>query len=146
LGSTGDWLKLQRKIFTRWVNQKVSGKGIKVDDVVNDINDGFLLANLLEALSEKKCTAKIDKGTKLRVKQIDSVNNALNFTWSCGVQVKIKPSAENFVDGDEKAVLGLIWAVMLKYMKIGDEEGAEQLNARMRSFYGARTKLWATPA
>ena len=39
------------------------------------------------------------------------INNALNFVWFCGVQTKVKPSAENLVDMDEKSILGLIWAV-----------------------------------
>lgn len=29
--------------------------------------------------------------------------------------MKLKPSAEQLFDGDERAVLGLIWAIMLKY-------------------------------
>jgi hypothetical protein len=39
------------------------------------------------------------------------INNALSFVWQCGVQTKVKPSAENLVDMDEKSILGLIWAV-----------------------------------
>eukprot|EP01090_Pellita_catalonica_P019472 TRINITY_DN6651_c0_g1_i1.p1 TRINITY_DN6651_c0_g1~~TRINITY_DN6651_c0_g1_i1.p1 ORF type:complete len:984 (-),score=317.79 TRINITY_DN6651_c0_g1_i1:120-2789(-) len=44
--------------------------------------------------------------------------------------MKSKPSAENLVDGDTLNVLGLIWAVMLKFMKIGDDDDEDQVDAK----------------
>jgi hypothetical protein len=48
-----DWLRLQRKIFSRWVNQKLSVKQGKCHDIVDEIKDGLLLVQLVEILSEK---------------------------------------------------------------------------------------------
>ena len=42
--------------------------------------------------------------------------------------MKVPPSAENLVDADDRACLGLIWAIMLKYLRFG--EGDESLDAK----------------
>jgi len=120
--------QLQRKIFSRWCNQKLSlSRDIQVNDVVTEIGDGVLLINLLEVLSETTFPGKFQKNPKMRVHKIDNLNNALKFVWDSGVQMKVKPSAEDLVDGDEKRTLGLIWALMLKFVKFGDDD---QLNAK----------------
>jgi len=129
-GETPDWLRLQRKIFTRWVNQKVRGKCPPCEDVVKSLSDGILLIDLMSALSDKPYTGKQEKNPKVKAQKIDNISNALNFTWSCGVQMKLKPSAEDLFDENDKMVLGLLWAIMLKYMKIGDEDDGQQLNAK----------------
>jgi hypothetical protein len=41
-----------------------------------------------------------------------------------GVVVNPAPSVENLHDGDEKAVLGLLWAIMIRFLKVGDDEDA----------------------
>ena len=42
----------------------------------------------------------------------------------------MKPSAEDLVDGNERNILALIWNIMLKYIKIGDDDEGQQLNAK----------------
>ena len=56
---------------------------------------------LLEVLSEKTCPYKLLPKEKLglRVNKIDNCNNALKFVFDCKVQLELKPSAENLVDG-----------------------------------------------
>jgi hypothetical protein len=113
---------LQRKIFSRWVNQKIAAKGKKIKDVVDDFKNGDALIWLLEVLSEKEFQnwKKIQGGS--RMKQIDSCNQALEFLQQCGVEMKTKTSSENLVDGTEMPVMGMIWAIMLKFMKLDDGE------------------------
>lgn len=48
--SAPEWMRLQRRIFTRWVNQKISKRGIIIKDVVRDFADGVVLINLMEVL------------------------------------------------------------------------------------------------
>lgn len=43
--------------------------------------------------------------------------------------MKSPTSPEALVDADEKGALALIWAIVLKHTRIG-EEGGEQLNAK----------------
>lgn len=121
-----EWVVLQKKIFTRWVNQKIESKGKKVDDVVTGFKDGTALVSLVEALSEKKCEKKLQAPAKMRVQQIDNANNALAFTFANGVQLELKPSAENLVDGTEKQVLGLVWGIMRRFLKFSDDDDQEK--------------------
>jgi len=131
LETAPDWLRLQRKIFSRWVNQKVGARRLSCKDVVDEIKDGLLLIQLIEILSEKPYSGgKMDPAPKGRIQRLDNLNNALKFTWACGVELKIKPSPDNLVDGDEKSILGLVWAIMSKYIKIGDDEDGPQLSAK----------------
>lgn len=117
-----DATALQRKIFSRWVNQKIAVKGKKIKDVVEDFKNGDALIWLLEVLSEKEFQnwKKIQGGS--RMKQIDACGQALQFLQECGVEMKTKTSAENLVDGTELPVMGMVWAIMLKFMKLDDGE------------------------
>eukprot|EP01114_Cavostelium_apophysatum_P006608 TRINITY_DN179_c0_g1_i1.p1 TRINITY_DN179_c0_g1~~TRINITY_DN179_c0_g1_i1.p1 ORF type:complete len:1122 (-),score=548.09 TRINITY_DN179_c0_g1_i1:91-3456(-) len=139
--SAADHSRLQRKIFGRWVAQKVSKRNIQVNDVVTDMSSGLLLIALMEELSEKQFTGKIEKNPKVKAQKIDNINQALKFTWDCGVEMKMKPSAEAIHDGNENEVLGLIWAIMLKYIKIGDDEGGESLSAKDALLLWAQNKI-----
>jgi hypothetical protein len=77
----------------------------------------------VEILSEKACGAKLVDKPKFKAQEIENLGKALDFIWNdCGVVVKLKPSAENLHDGDEPAVLGLIWALMMKYLKFAQED------------------------
>jgi Ca2+-binding EF-hand superfamily protein len=88
------------------------------------------LINFSEVLSEKTYTGpKLDKG-KMRVMKIASSQNILNFILKdCGVVMKMPPSSEDIIDGEEKNVLGLVFSIMMKYMKIGDDDSSS-LSAR----------------
>lgn len=138
--SVPDWQRLQRKIFTRWVNQKLIKRNISVEDIVNDISTGIVLVALMEVLSEKTFTGKMDKNPKLKANKIDNLTMALKFVWECGVEMKIKPAAEQLYDGDQTAILGLIWGIMNKYMKIGDEDDGQQLSAKDALLLWAQNK------
>jgi Ca2+-binding EF-hand superfamily protein len=115
-------IALQRKIFSRWVNQKLQAKGKKITDCVKDLQNGDNLIYLLEALSEKQFQnwKKIQTGS--RMKQIDACGQALVFLKECGVDMKTPPSSENLVDGEQVSVMGMVWAIMLKFMKLDDGE------------------------
>lgn len=68
----------------------------------------------MEILSEQKCTDKMVSQIKNRAQSLDNCSVALKFTLEkCNVQIKNKPSAEQLVDQDEKAILGLIWSIMV---------------------------------
>ena len=54
---------------------------------------------MLEALSEKVCPYKLNPKPGMKMAKIDNLNLALKFLNDCGVQMELKPSAENLVDG-----------------------------------------------
>jgi len=112
-----------------------------VKDIVDEMATGLILVQLMEILSEKTYTGKIDKNPKLKPNKIDNLTQALNFTWSCGIEMKLKPSAEQLHDANETAILGLIWAIMSKYIKIGDDDDTAQLSAKDALLFWARNQV-----
>lgn len=132
------WLVLQKKIFGRYVAQQLRNNGIKQDvkDIVEDLKDGTLLVTLVEVLSGKEMSPK-PKAAKMRIQQIDNVNEALKFIKSVGI--KTNCSAEDLVDGNAKFVLGLVFAVIIKYMKL-DEDDAESTDVKEALLLWLRNK------
>jgi hypothetical protein len=55
--------------------------------------------------------------------------------------LKIKPSAEGIIDGNDKDILGLVFAIMLKFMKFGDEDDTAQLNAKEALLLWVKNKV-----
>jgi len=120
--SEADWLRLQKKIFTRYVNQKLRERKHPhtVADLISELKDGSLLLLLTEILSGKEFKEKRPPAPKNKIQQIDYCSKALEFVKSVGIKTTV--SAENLVNGDEKLVFGLIFVVIVKYMKF-DEDG-----------------------
>eukprot|EP01094_Clydonella_sp_ATCC50884_P000749 TRINITY_DN1056_c0_g1_i1.p1 TRINITY_DN1056_c0_g1~~TRINITY_DN1056_c0_g1_i1.p1 ORF type:complete len:1109 (-),score=578.87 TRINITY_DN1056_c0_g1_i1:133-3255(-) len=85
----------------------------------------------------------MDKKAKMRVQQISNCNQALDFVWKCGVQLKLKPQAEDLVDGREKPILGLIWAIMIRFMKFDDDDepGEQQMDAKEALLMWVQNKI-----
>eukprot|EP01083_Nonionella_stella_P049158 131137_1 len=46
---------------------------------------------------------------------------SLSFAKSLGVGVKNFPGPTDFIDGEERPVLGFVWACILKFLKFGDD-------------------------
>ena len=128
-GTTPEWLRLQRKIFSRWVNQKLwMSRHIRVEDVVTSVQeDPTVLLQLVEVLTDKTFPIKKAR-SNMRVVKINTANDVLKVIYGEGVQMKIKTSAEDLIDGDEKNVLALVFSILLKFMKIGDDEDGRKNN------------------
>lgn len=89
-----------------------------------------MLRTLCEVLSEKKYGGKWNDKATMRPQQIDNINNALNFCYKdCGVELKLKTSAEDLLDAKEGPILALVWAILLKFIKFGDDDGTT-MNAK----------------
>lgn len=127
----GEWEALQRKIFTRWVNQKLTSHRLpQIKDVVTDLGSGDTLRNLIEVLSEKEMPKAGRKPSSAFAasthQQMENVANVLKFIWDCGVDMKLKPSADNIIKGDRRDIMALIWAMMMKYMRFDDDEDSKE--------------------
>ncbi|EDQ86636.1 uncharacterized protein MONBRDRAFT_28031 [Monosiga brevicollis MX1] len=110
-------------IFTRWCNQRLAKRQLDpMADVVTDIGKQNRLIQLVEILSERTCDKKIIANARVKAQEIENLTKALEFVYECGVDMKLKPSPENLYDGDDRAVLGLIWALMMKYLKFAQED------------------------
>lgn len=71
-------------------------------------------------MSEKSFPDKKIKAQKVRIKQIDNCVSLLAFAKECGISTDC--SAENIVDGDEKALMSFVYQIIIKYMKLDEED------------------------
>lgn len=44
------WIQVQKKTFTKWVNQQIAPVGSHVEDIYNDLKNGINLITLLQVL------------------------------------------------------------------------------------------------
>ncbi|XXH04873.1 D-lactate ferricytochrome c oxidoreductase [Hypoxylon texense] len=107
------WINVQQKTFTKWMNTKIAPRGVVVKDLVTDLSDAVLLIHLLECLSSESLGRYAAK-PKLRVQKFENANTALNFIKSRGIQMT-NIGAEDVVDGNRKIILGLIWTLILRF-------------------------------
>lgn len=118
------------------------GSSTKINDVVTDVKDGLVLIELLEIMSQQTCAEKQKlKPSTQRIQQIDNCNKALQFLKSCNVKTqagaegKKNPRSSFFflnwnafffkkdiVDGKVNLVMGTIFQIILKYMKLDEDE------------------------
>ena len=107
------WITVQQKTFTKWLNSKVQCRDVAVNDLVKDLSDGVILIHLLEILGSESL-GRYASRPKLRVQRFENVNTALNFIKSRGIQMT-NIGAEDVVDGNRKIILGLIWTLILRF-------------------------------
>ena len=48
-----EWLAVQKRTFTNWINDKLAVSDHKITDLAKDLNDGTILIELLQNLSKK---------------------------------------------------------------------------------------------
>ncbi|MCJ1470474.1 hypothetical protein MMC07_009119 [Pseudocyphellaria aurata] len=107
------WVTVQQKTFTKWLNSKVSPRDVAVNDLVTDLSDGVILIHLLEVLGNESLGRYASK-PKLRVQRFENVNIALDFIKGRRIQMT-NIGAEDVVDGNRKIILGLIWTLILRF-------------------------------
>ncbi|MCJ1353549.1 MAG: hypothetical protein MMC33_003535 [Icmadophila ericetorum] len=107
------WITVQQKTFTKWLNSKIQSRNVVVKDLVTDLSDGVILIHLLECLASESL-GRYASRPKLRVQRFENVNVALDFVKSRGIQMT-NIGAEDVVDGNRKIILGLIWTLILRF-------------------------------
>ena len=73
-----DWKRIQEKTFTRWVNQHLQAKMMKVENLSQGFCDGVKLIVLLELLSQKRL-GKYNKKARIHVQKMENNQLALDF-------------------------------------------------------------------
>ncbi|KAK5459770.1 alpha-actinin [Exophiala xenobiotica] len=107
------WVNVQEKTFTKWLNNKISSRDVSVKNLVTDLSDGIILVHLLEVLSSESL-GRYAATPRLRVQKFENVNKSLEFIKSRGIQMT-NIGAEDVVDGNRKIILGLIWTLILRF-------------------------------
>ncbi|XP_071964186.1 spectrin beta chain, non-erythrocytic 2-like [Antedon mediterranea] len=103
--------EVQKKTFTKWVNQNLRKVNKKISDLYKDFRDGHNLISLLEALSGEKIPR--ERG-RLRVHRLQNVGNALRFLEQKKVML-VNIRSDEIVNGNPKLTLGLVWTIILHF-------------------------------
>eukprot|EP01086_Lenisia_limosa_P003346 TRINITY_DN1774_c0_g1_i1.p1 TRINITY_DN1774_c0_g1~~TRINITY_DN1774_c0_g1_i1.p1 ORF type:complete len:923 (+),score=445.91 TRINITY_DN1774_c0_g1_i1:202-2970(+) len=77
----------------------------------------------MSVLSEKPAP-KYNKNPKMKPHVIDNICIALDFVWSVIGKnaMKIPPQAEDLFDKNARAIVALVWTIMQRFIKLGDDE------------------------
>jgi hypothetical protein len=67
-----NWVRVQKKTFTRWCNTYLLERRLKVEDLSTDLGDGKCLINLLEQISSKTVATNYNKNPRMRVQKIEN--------------------------------------------------------------------------
>jgi len=116
--SEKNWEDVQKKAFTHWVNSYLEKKGDHIDDLATAFTNGVRLVTLLELVTKKEFSGKIYKNPKLKIHFIENVNLCLRFIQNEGVK-GLTISAEDFVDGNIKMLLGFCWICLRHFGRQG---------------------------
>jgi len=108
------WERIQRKTFTGWCNNHLRKRGLKIDDLETDLEDGLKLIALLEIISNETFPYKFERKPTIRLKKIANVGLCLKFIHEKGVKL-VGIGAEEIVDGNIKLILGMIWIIILRF-------------------------------
>jgi len=142
-----EWKRLQKKIFGRWIHQKVFPRtGLVVNDILEDLKSATLFRTLLEVLSETRVDEKKwNKKDNLPIQKIANFNLCLDLAYAVGVQPPggTKINAEDFLKGDEKNIMGLTWQIMQRFIKF--DEGDEGLDATQALLMWVKNKCMDYP-
>ncbi|XP_029337518.1 dystonin isoform X3 [Mus caroli] len=103
--------KVQKKTFTKWVNQHLMKVRKHVNDLYEDLRDGHNLISLLEVLSGD--TLPREKG-RMRFHRLQNVQIALDYLKRRQVKL-VNIRNDDITDGNPKLTLGLIWTIILHF-------------------------------
>eukprot|EP00689_Sawyeria_marylandensis_P002703 EC824387.1.p1 GENE.EC824387.1~~EC824387.1.p1 ORF type:complete len:206 (+),score=38.07 EC824387.1:41-658(+) len=111
-----EWENIQQRTFTRWTNAQLKKRGLKVDDLLQDLKDGVKLCHLYEVISDEKLK-QFYAAPKMKFHMIANLGVVLekinSFVESVGIKVKF--SAEQINEGDKRSILGMIWVLIHKF-------------------------------
>jgi hypothetical protein len=111
-----DWIGVQHRSFLAWVNNqlKVQEDFQKIEDLPTGFQTGENLVALVEIISGKTASFAIKKNPTMRIQKIQNSKIALDIVAAEKIKL-INISAEDMADGKLKAILGLMWSLILRY-------------------------------
>ncbi|KAJ8250311.1 hypothetical protein COCON_G00222330 [Conger conger] len=105
--------RVQKKTFTKWINQHLLKVRKHVNDLYEDLRDGHNLISLLEVLSGE--TLPREKG-RMRFHRLQNVQIALDYLKRRQVKL-VNIRNDDITDGNPKLTLGLIWTIILHFQE-----------------------------
>ncbi|KAG9472487.1 hypothetical protein GDO78_019184 [Eleutherodactylus coqui] len=122
---------VQKKTFTKWMNSHLSKVPCRVNDLYNDLRDGYIITKLLEVLSGEQLP-KPTRG-RMRIHSLENVDKALQFLKEQRVHLE-NVGSHDIVDGNHRLTLGLVWTIILRFqiqvIKIETDDNRETRSAK----------------
>jgi Ca2+-binding EF-hand superfamily protein len=110
------WITAQKKTFTKWFNNHLRKKGYPpITEIKTGFETGITLMQIVNALYDKPMPKKYNKDPKMRPHKLDNLNLAMEMLTN---QAEVKTNFlknTHLLDGDEKMILGMMWAIILHY-------------------------------
>ncbi|XP_035982722.1 dystonin [Fundulus heteroclitus] len=103
--------RVQKKTFTKWINQHLLKVRKHINDLYEDLRDGHNLISLLEVLSGD--TLPRERG-RMRFHKLQNVQIALDYLKRRQVKL-VNIRNDDITDGNPKLTLGLIWTIILHF-------------------------------
>ncbi|XP_043919283.1 dystonin isoform X2 [Protopterus annectens] len=103
--------RVQKKTFTKWINQHLMKVRKHINDLYEDLRDGHNLISLLEVLCGE--TLPREKG-RMRFHRLQNVQIALDYLKKRQVKL-VNIRNDDITDGNPKLTLGLIWTIILHF-------------------------------
>jgi len=103
------------KYFVKWCNYKLKPRGIKIESVSKDFNDGIKLVALLEEVANVKCPTKMVP-PKNDIFKLQNLSAAMEMAKKMVKNLCV--NGRNFISGTEtdvKLILGFIFDLVLHY-------------------------------
>jgi len=113
-GEEPKWVQIQKKTFTKWMNNHLRKKGHPtITNPQTDFDNGITLMRLVNALYDKPIP-KHNAAPKLRPHKLDNISRALQMVEEAEIKTNFLKST-HLIDHDLKMILGMIWAIILDY-------------------------------
>lgn len=124
------WEEVQKKAFAHWVNTVVEKRAIpKIEALEVSFADGITVIHFVELLCERKIKKKYTAKPAQKIHRIENTHLALEFLKENGVENKyLTISAEDFVDGNLKLILGFLWMLFRKF-RIAKAMGSDNIDS-----------------
>ncbi|XP_061914261.1 dystonin isoform X3 [Entelurus aequoreus] len=103
--------RVQKKTFTKWINQHLMKVRKHINNLYEDLRDGHNLISLLEVLSGD--TLPRERG-RMRFHRLQNVQIALDYLKRRQVKL-VNIRNDDITDGNPKLTLGLIWTIILHF-------------------------------
>uniref|UniRef100_A0A8D3BLF9 Dystonin n=1 Tax=Scophthalmus maximus TaxID=52904 RepID=A0A8D3BLF9_SCOMX len=124
LSSSDERDRVQKKTFTKWINQHLLKVRKHINDLYEDLRDGHNLISLLEVLSgdtlfswsddKLKNSLRPRERGRMRFHRLQNVQIALDYLKRRQVKL-VNIRNDDITDGNPKLTLGLIWTIILHF-------------------------------
>ena len=113
--SSNNWIPLQIKVFTRWVNGQLKSNNFnEIGEITKDLSNGVPLVELAQILTKKDAPVKWAKAPKRNIDSVMNCDLSVDMFTKDGVKL-IGISGKDINDNNEKLILGFVWSLILHY-------------------------------